>query len=602
MLSAICNRRRLVRLGAAAAAMAVVFALTEQPGVQAAPVDLLTSSVVGSDGRTYTATNHLVRDSRSAHHRTPREWLLAWAGDETPSGTTAATTGGHHAVAGATGDPDFLAVIDVTKGSPDYGKVVNTVTMSPVTGNEPHHLQYIWHKGQRLYAHGIFSDITYVLDASRLPQISLVGINLGADTPCGSLPDASWVLKDGSAYVTYMGGPDIAGPCRYPNGEVRNGNGFGGTPGEVVRIAPDGRTLTEVPVDRPEGDSGGTCASIPQVQPATCANPHGIQVREDLDLMLVSDFAEARNYLDPTSEVIDPYLLRDTVRIFDIKNRNAPRLRSVSHLPEGPRVDQIPAFSEPRMVMETTVTNQRRHKGAFVSTMAGGAIFYTPDITVPNPQWQEIFDDTAAYRTFDTTGLLTGSNSGGSWLQTSLDDRFLFHAVMGSDPRVPRDVNSGMLYVLDIQKLLAAGKDVRCRIDTAAEVSSGGVEPDCPALMGVVPLRDAVSPLLGVGPHWGAIDHFGPTPGRGGKLREQERIDRVATSNYFVAQSGIDGDHRVCLIDIAPDGRPTLDTTFRDEYADLPCVSFNRARWPHGQTGNARPHGILFAVADADLH
>ncbi|WP_320066135.1 hypothetical protein [Micromonospora sp. RTGN7] len=593
-----------MRAGAIAVATTLVFALSDQPRVEAAPVDRVTSSVVGSDGATYTATNHLVRDEASGRPRAPREWLLAWAGDENPvtGGTAGRAAGGHHATAGAAGDPDFLAVIDATKGSPEYGRVVNTVTMSPVVGNEPHHLQYIWHKGQKLYAAGLFSDITYVLDASRLPQIRLVGINLPADTPCGSLPDASWVLRDGTAYVTYMGGPDVAGPCRYSNGEVRNGNGFGGTPGEVVRIGPDGRTLAEAPADFPTGGSPETCKSIPQVQPATCANPHGVQVREDLNLMVVSDFAEARNYLDPSSEVVDPYLLRDTVRIFDISNRNRPRLRSVAHLPEGPRVDQLPAFSEPRMVMETTVTNQRRHKGAFVSTMAGGAIFYTPDITAPNPRWQEIFDDTTAYRAFDTTGLLTGSNSGGSWLQTSLDDRYLFHAVMGSDPRQPRDVNSGMLYVLDIQKLLAAGKDARCRIDTVAEVSAGGVEPDCPALLGVVPLRDAVSPLLGVGPHWGAIDHFGRAPGLGGKLRDQDRIDRVATSNYFLAQSGIDGDHRVCLIDIADDGRPALDNTFRDEYADEPCVSFNRAWWPHGATGNARPHGVLFAVADADLH
>jgi hypothetical protein len=322
-------------------------------------------------------------------------------------------------------------------------------------------------------------------------------------------------------------------------------------------------------------------------------------VREDLNLMVVSDFAEARNYLDPSAEVIDPYLLRDTVRFFDISKRNAPRLKSVTHLPEGPRADQLPAFSEPRMVMETTVTNQRRHRGAFVSTMAGGAVYYTPDITVPKPQFQEIFDDTTAYRQFDQTGLLTGSNSGGSWLQTSLDDRFLFHTVMGSDPRLPRDVNSGMLYVLDIQKLLASGKNPKCRIDRVEEVSAGGGEADCPALLGVVPLRDAVSPRLGVGPHWGAIDHFGPA--FGGKLREQDTVSRVATSNYFLAQSGIDGDHRVCLIDISRTGRPSLDTTFRDENNHQPCVSFNRARWPHGATGNARPHGVLFAVADADL-
>ena len=34
--------------------------------------------------------------------------------------------------------------------------------------------------------------------------------------------------------------------------------------------------------------------------------------------------------------------------------------------------------------METTVTNQPGHKGAFAESMQGGAIFYTPDITSPH--------------------------------------------------------------------------------------------------------------------------------------------------------------------------------------------------------------------------
>ena len=36
-----------------------------------------------------------------------------------------------------------------------------------------------------------------------------------------------------------MGGPDVTGPCRYSNGEVRTGNGYAGSPGEIVHI---GRT------------------------------------------------------------------------------------------------------------------------------------------------------------------------------------------------------------------------------------------------------------------------------------------------------------------------------------------------------------------------
>ncbi len=67
------------------------------------------------------------------------------------------------------------------------------------------------------------------------------------DTPCGSVPDAYWTLKDGTAYGTYMGGADVPGPCTYTNGEVRVSNGFGGSPGSIVHLGRDGETLSEVP-------------------------------------------------------------------------------------------------------------------------------------------------------------------------------------------------------------------------------------------------------------------------------------------------------------------------------------------------------------------
>ena len=68
--------------------------------------------------------------------------------------------------------PDFMAVIDATKGSPSYGKVVNTATVGPLVENEPHHMQYVWHKGDAIYAGGLYSDITYAFDVTHLPLVS----------------------------------------------------------------------------------------------------------------------------------------------------------------------------------------------------------------------------------------------------------------------------------------------------------------------------------------------------------------------------------------------------------------------------------------------
>jgi hypothetical protein len=61
-----------------------------------------------------------------------------------------------------------------------------------------------------------------------------------------------------------------------------------------------------------------------------------------------------------------------------------------------------------------------------------------------------------------------------------------------------------MVYVLDIRRLLASGPNPQCSIDRPKEVSLGGSERDCPALVDVVPIADETSG----GPHWGALDNF----------------------------------------------------------------------------------------------
>lgn len=568
---------RLRRRIAAGAATVLVTGLVVGGASTAADATVRwSSSVRASDGTVYTVTNHLT----SAAFGAPREWLLAWAGP---------------AKAGA---PDFLAVIDATQGSRSYGKVVNTVTVSPTTGNEPHHMQYVWHKGDRIFAGGILSDTTYVFDSSQLPALRLAGVNGPTDTPCGSLTDAFHVLSDGTAYASFMGGPDVSGPCTYTNGDVRVGNGMGGSPGEIVHMGRNGETLAEIAAASPEAEDAQQCEDVPALPKATCANPHGLAVREDLHRMITSDFAEARNFMTPQAP-LEERLARQTVRIFDITNENNPSLLSVSTLKTGPRAAQEfdPFFDETRVVMEAAVTHRPEHKGAFVSTMAGGAIYYTPDITQPNPQWKEVFDDTAAYTKFHPDGSVTGGGDNSSWLMVSPDDRFLFHTVMGQSIPYgkPLDVTSGMIYVLDIQKLLASGRPA-CTIDQLNEVYHGGSERDCPELAGVMPIRDVTDG----GPHWGTMDNF--VADRHGVYRETDHINRVAIADYFVAGSfGGGGDHRICIANLDDRGRVSLDRRFRDEKTGRPCVSFNRASWPHGDYGDSQPHGVLFAVSDRAL-
>jgi hypothetical protein len=571
------------RTAAVLAVMGVLAAVSTAPavpGMAAAGVLSVRTSVVGSDGVTYSATNHLTERAR-ASGKQRREWLLAWAGDM-EQGTS------------STPDPDFLAVVDVTPGSSDYGTVANTLTIDSISGNEPHHMQYVWHRGQRVYAGGILSDTTYVFDVSRLPRISLAGITLPADTPCGSAPDAYSVLRDGTAYGTYMGGPDVSGPCTYTDGQTRIGNGYAGSPGEIVHLDRDGRVLAEAPAAAATSEDRVACLNVPALPEATCANPHGIGVREDLGVALASDFAEVRNLFDVDPP--DEHVTRDTVRVFDISDPAAPKLRSVSRLPDGPRQEPAYVAEEPRMVMETSVTNKPWHKGAFASTMGGGTVYYTPDITDPAPRWREVFDDTAAFKRLFPTQTPSAGTDGGSWTFPSPDDRFLYRVVLGGGVfSPPEHMQAGLVYVLDIRPLLRAGKGVRCNIDTIEEVPVGGAESDCPVLVGTLAIDDVTSG----GPHWAAMDNF--ERGRDGYYRETGSPDRIAVSKYFVFASHLDGDHRLCMVNLTPGGQVSLDRAFRDEFTHEPCLDFERTRWPHGDRGGARPHGVLFTVADNDL-
>ena len=47
---------------------------------------------------------------------------------------------------------------------------MNTATVGPLVENEPHHMQYVWHKGDNIFAGGLFTDVTYVIDTSELPS------------------------------------------------------------------------------------------------------------------------------------------------------------------------------------------------------------------------------------------------------------------------------------------------------------------------------------------------------------------------------------------------------------------------------------------------
>jgi hypothetical protein len=605
------KRRKTVIAGLAVLAVAGGLTVLPHGGSAYADVNPTRSNFKAADGKDYWVENHLVSGLISSQHATLSksnhrpEYLIVWAGDSNIADTVVpdiknlpgSLADPVKKVRNALPGPDFLAVIDATEGSPTYGKVLNTGTVGPLVENEPHHMQYVWHKGEKIYAGGLFSAATYVFDVSKLPALSLSGISLPSQTLCGSVPDAYWVLKDGTAYGTYMGGPVAPGPCRYTHGEIRSGNGFAGTPGEVIRFGPKGQNLSESPAAVATPEDPKLCLNTPSLQVPSCANPHGIQVREDLNAMVTSDYAEPRNIiLDPLKNP-SPYLRRPTIRTWDISDRNHPKVKSVAYLPVGPRADpKDPLHWEDRAVMETTVTNRPGHKGAFAQTMQGGAIFYTSDITESHPVWREVFDDWAADKKFDGGGSGPGDNAG--WIQTSPDDKTLYHAIVGRAKGTlgPNDPGTtGGVFALDISKLVDAGDDYDCDIKTRDDAINGGSGEDCPDVRGQVTIGNTPAG----GPHWGALDNL--VEGHDGFYHETDEPERLATANYFVARTGLDGDHKVCMTDIDHDGSLSLDSDFKDENTGQPCINFNRTDWPHGKFGFAKPHSMLFVVADEDL-
>lgn len=149
--------------------------------------------------------------------------------------------------------------------------------------------------------------------------------------------------------------------------------------------------------------------------------------------------------------------------------------------------------------------------------------------------------------------------------------------------------------MLDIRKLLKAGTGTTCNIDSLYEVSHGGQEADCPTLSDTFQVDDNTSG----GPHWGAPDNF--AIGSDGFYRETRDVTRIAFSNYFVARTNTDGNHKLCILEISKRGKLTLDSSFVDENQRSSCVNFNRTSWPHGDFGDAKPHSMLFAVPDSDL-
>jgi hypothetical protein len=559
---------------------------------------------------------------------------------------------------------DALAIIDARKYNADhtlnpyYGHVVNLATLNLDGGVEcePHHTQYSWINGENLILGCLFTSWSFGVNVHDIPNVSMLTTNTPLSVPQGSIPDAFDAVKYDNAnhandeYIgTWMGGP------------LYN---YGVAPGALVTMNGAGKIQSVTPA----GSAGqvftdkreAAACSIRESEPVgTCANPHGIQARPDLNTMVTDDYAvPAEIILDPL-KTLDVYAFRPTVRIWNISNPAKPVETSVAHMPQTWRDPANPAHVNIG-IMEGAKTHAAPDgtygstsdyngsflpsKGFFSESMCGGGVFWDSDVTKAEPSgvssadWHQVWDGGFSQLATNSTGDNGGAKNvnggfedepggcaGGAWIQTSPNNRWLFHSVQGRVPLADNYFDQGsqkMIYLLDISHLVADGEkgvetcnmnatDPKTGIKQALEIASvmNNIVPtgnpnndtaqyaqnpatevaDCPVLDDVLIVHDPTSG----GPHWADLDNH--------TVDANGYPTRLAFDDYFVARTGVDGDHRLYVADISRSGNLTYDRSFIDEQNGSLGVDFNRADWPGIPDGGFyKPHAMTWICPPTD--
>ena len=179
----------------------------------------------------------------------------------------------------------------------------------------------------------------------------------------------------------------------------------------------------------------------------------------------------------------------------------------------------------------------RRTPVVFVGTDEGAALYASDSVHTPSALFRLVFDH--------------GGGALGGGFAITPDDRFLVRALTGAKRVVALDLSDPW------------------KPKAVSSVSVGG--------------RSAESAGARVG---------GPSA-----LAMSADGSRVAVSDYTMDVPGyvLDGDRRVHLLRLdTATGHLRVDEAFRDELTGEEGVSFERASWPHGDTGPARPAGLVF--------
>jgi len=293
---------------------------TSRPGSLLTPLLLL---VIAGSPRAAQAQEH--------------DTLYVWAGDAA-----------HKA-------PDFFAVVDFDKGTPNYGKVVNIAplpkslpTAIPLSngaiGNEPHHVGVSadkkWLAGGgllsilRVQNQNFFWDITN----PRAP----VFVKANTLPVTASIADEFVPKAAGGFFTTFMGGA------------------AGSAPGRVVEYDANNNEI-------------GQWQLVP---PLDGFNPHGIAIDETHNLLLTSDFVCPLHTLNVVPGVVNGKITaRGAVRVWNLSTRTITKTIKVGDPNNGAgtiNVEFIPG--DPR---------QR----AYVTGVFAGKLFLVDPGAAPRNPW-----------------------------------------------------------------------------------------------------------------------------------------------------------------------------------------------------------------------
>ncbi len=178
----------------------------------------------------------------------------------------------------------------------------------------------------------------------------------------------------------------------------------------------------------------------------------------------------------------------------------------------------------------------------------------------PGPRGDEHVDPAEPRVLSDGRTVLVSTFSCGLYrldgLDTAAPSATFVHAFTGGDCALP--VVAGRYWVQTVPA-------------EHALVSLDVSDPDQPREAGRLVLAETD------GPHWIALDPSG--------------------TRIVISGGGGTLQRRVLIATLDPaTGALALDERFRDAGADAPGVTFERAGWPHGNTGPAIPHGAVFSL------